>query len=564
MVSDERQTALEQTPPASMPDDDWLDSLEQGAAAGQTGPPVDLEEEELASLDAQGAADPSPSNPAASSPVPSPASPLTDARRAAQIRRAEQEAQQLLLEEQEEQAAQELATLRGTIRRIRFIAEDFYIIAELRLPDREDPVTIKGNLAGAAEWCDVELRGRWFTDPKWGKQFNFDTGEILLPSDEKGTLRFLEQHLPTIGPGRARLIVETFGRGPDGLAGVWGTLEQHPDALLALPGLTKESLTEIVVEYRASRGLRDQEVWLRTLNLGPKRTMKVLARFKDKTRAALEADPYVVMDVKGFGFKLADDLAHRIGVTNDHPGRARAALLHVLQEAADGEGHCYLPQSELLTRTDELSVPQDRVLEMLAYLVSAEGGKRLVVDPEGEADAGPARKVLLTSLAEAEKCVAEQIAGRLRLPRGQRAPEPQVQRVQKKTKGVDFDALLRQLDEQEAVAASVAPAAAPALATASARPAPPASSPGRGTEPNGPAPRGPELDREKKLPNLSKRGFWQRSGRAAAAPDAAGSAPAAQTPATQRSSSGSNSGSGGLGALDANTLAAQLGVRRAR
>lgn len=532
--------------PAPPDDADWRASIDSLAAAVDADPWTEVGEAVgvEAFEDGPPPLDFDDAGPASAPPAPS-APAVSSARQAARTRateRAEQQAAMDLRREQERAAGEQ--ELCGTIVRIKFSGEDFFVIAELRLPGTGDdraergddrtqaPLTVKGALAGIAEWCDVRLRGKWTTNARYGRQFEFSEGEVLLPSSTKGAERFLALHLPSVGPRRARLILEAFASGPDGLAGLWRVLDESPEQLTGIPGISDADIPEIAKEYRQARGLRDQEVWLRALNLGPKRTTKLLATFREATRSTLEADPYVVMDLKGFGFKLADDLAKRIGVSNDHPGRARAALLHVLQEAAEGEGHTYLPQQELLTRTDELSVPAERVLALITQLASPEGGRRIVALGEP----GPTRQVALATLADAEQRIAEQIIGRLQLPRGERAV-----------------AHAGATSPRPAAAAVSGPAALPAdVAPAAPAPAAPSAAP---------APRGPELDRERKLPPLGRRA-WQRSGRAAALDSLDLFAPAGTPPAPAPAPSAA--AAAGLGALDANALAAALGVRPRR
>ena len=59
-------------------------------------------------------------------------------------------------------------------------------------------------------------------------------------------------------------------------------------------------------------------------------------------------------DISGIGFRIADDIAKRMGIAQDSEFRLRSAVLYVLNMAG-GEGHMYLPKQLLLRRCVELT-----------------------------------------------------------------------------------------------------------------------------------------------------------------------------------------------------------------
>lgn len=234
-------------------------------------------------------------------------------------------------------------------------AQSFWTIGALRPTDRtgvpaeafgsaDGTVAVVGTLVGGGEQDELLLRGRWTVDPKYGPQFKFEGAELLQPSSSLGMQAWLETHLPGVGPGRARRIVEEWGSGDDGLAGVWQRLS-GADAAADLQrfGLTADQARLAAETFRATRATRETDAWLRGLGTGPKTAAKIIEHFGDDTRKVLESDPYVLMELERFGFLTADSVARAMGVALDHPGRARACILHVLQLAAEGDGHTFLP-----------------------------------------------------------------------------------------------------------------------------------------------------------------------------------------------------------------------------
>ena len=97
--------------------------------------------------------------------------------------------------------------------------------------------------------------------------------------------------------------------------------------------------------------------------------MKIFKHYGDKAIAIVTTNPYqLATDIYGIGFLTADKIARNLGVPSDSEFRYRAGLTHVLSTAAE-DGHCYLPQSELITgaiasggrvrhRTPQMRIPR--------------------------------------------------------------------------------------------------------------------------------------------------------------------------------------------------------------
>jgi len=67
--------------------------------------------------------------------------------------------------------------------------------------------------------------------------------------------------------------------------------------------------------------------------------------------ATIKANPYQLADdIRGIGFKTADELAAKLGIDSNSPNRARAAVRYCLQELAQ-EGHCGYPAPGVVERT---------------------------------------------------------------------------------------------------------------------------------------------------------------------------------------------------------------------
>lgn len=90
-------------------------------------------------------------------------------------------------------------------------------------------------------------------------------------------------------------------------------------------------------------------VFLQSHGVSTTYAVKIYKQYADKAIAIVTNNPYqLATDIYGIGFITADKIARNLGVTPDSEFRYKAGMTHVLSKAAE-DGHCYLPQSELIT-----------------------------------------------------------------------------------------------------------------------------------------------------------------------------------------------------------------------
>ena len=105
-------------------------------------------------------------------------------------------------------------------------------------------------------------------------------------------------------------------------------------------------------------------VFLQQYGISNTLAVKIYEQYKENLYQVVRENPYrMAEEIHGVGFKIADELAMRVGIHTDSDYRIRAGLLHVLLQAT-GNGHVYLPEEELVRKTTAL------------LLVDAEGVER--------------------------------------------------------------------------------------------------------------------------------------------------------------------------------------------
>ena len=213
---------------------------------------------------------------------------------------------------------------------------------EIPLPD----LKLTGHLAAPREGDEYRFTGTWVNHPRFGRQLKFTDAELILPVGKSGIARYLSQITAGIGVKRAEKIVAALGE---------NALEQirenpscldHPD----LAFLTKEQKSEIIADLTKNSVQAELAALICGPGIGMGTVMRIMKEFGQDAVAKIKENPYVLCDeVYGIGFKTADSIALRTGIPKNSPFRVDAALLWVLNEAANG-GHCYLRPSLIVER----------------------------------------------------------------------------------------------------------------------------------------------------------------------------------------------------------------------
>jgi ATP-dependent exoDNAse (exonuclease V) alpha subunit len=169
---------------------------------------------------------------------------------------------------------------------------------------------------------------------KFGKQFKIEQVVSVLPKSADGQIAWLASELPSIGPERAKVLVETFG------AGLWNVLALNPPELAQVPGLTPEKAAAISQAYLAAQASKEVVSKLVDLGLSITDAKRVWGALGAKTLEVVENDPYELMDVSRITFDKADLVARTFGIPKNDPRRARGYARKILSDEAE-DGHCY-------------------------------------------------------------------------------------------------------------------------------------------------------------------------------------------------------------------------------
>ena len=230
---------------------------------------------------------------------------------------------------------------------------DIMVPQEARRPYKSSDHLIRFTAVGfdlpRNDSVEVELEGTWVKDAKCGLRFEVERWKEILPSTIKGIRAYLSSGvLKGIGEKTTDAIVNRFG---DRTLEV---LEHEPERLLEIRGITPERLEEIKANYTESQVMRELMLLLAPLKVTPNTAMKVLEHFGMKGVALIRESLFRLCEVPGFGFRRVDEIVRKSGGNLHDPMRVQGALLYIIQEARDKNGHLYIEIGRLLKDTLKL------------------------------------------------------------------------------------------------------------------------------------------------------------------------------------------------------------------
>jgi exodeoxyribonuclease V alpha subunit len=234
----------------------------------------------------------------------------------------------------------------------------------------QDLLTVVGNLLGIQPGESVRFEGRWKSHPQYGRQFEVQHFITVLPATLQGIRRYLGSGLiKGIGPKIAERIVAHFDL--DTLR----IIEEEPERLIDVPGLGPKRTARITRAWEEQKAIKEVMVFLQGVGVSTSLAVRIYKTYGDSSIAIVQHEPYrLASDVWGIGFKTADKIAQSLGIPADSPERVKAGLQFTLSQASE-DGHCYLPQADLIANaTDILGVPAALAEQCLDVLVQDEGG----------------------------------------------------------------------------------------------------------------------------------------------------------------------------------------------
>ncbi len=227
--------------------------------------------------------------------------------------------------------------------------ENGYTVMVVKNSENEEELTCVGSFPAVSQGTTIQASGIYTHHPVYGKQFQISSFVEKIPEDTYAMERYLGSGaIKGIGAALAARIVRRFGEDTIRI------VEEEPERLAEVKGISEKKAREIAVQVTEKTEMRKAMIFLQkygiSLNLGA----KIYQKYKDSLYTVLQENPYrLAEDISGVGFKIADEIAARIGIHADSDYRIRSGMLYTLLQAS-GEGHTYLPKDQLFARCAKL------------------------------------------------------------------------------------------------------------------------------------------------------------------------------------------------------------------
>ncbi len=219
----------------------------------------------------------------------------------------------------------------------------------LNLVSGEDEITCVGIFSAIAEGENIEAQGEYTEHPTYGQQFKVTSFEEKAPEDEEAIERYLGSGaIKGIGLAMAARIVRRFK------GDTFRIIEEEPERLAEIKGISNRKAMEIASQVNEKRDLRQAMIFLQQYGITMNLAVKVYQAYGQDVYGIIRENPYrLADDIDGVGFRTADEIAARVGIWMDSDFRVRSGILYTLLQAS-GEGHTYLPETELTPRASKL------------------------------------------------------------------------------------------------------------------------------------------------------------------------------------------------------------------
>lgn len=269
-----------------------------------------------------------------------------------------------------------MATVTGFVERIKYRNEDNgYSV--LSVSDRGNEYILVGTFHYISEGEQIEASGTMTDHPIYGEQLSVESYEIKAPEDTMSMERYLGSGaIKGVGAALAARIVRRFK------ADTFRIVEEEPERLVEVKGISDKMARAIAAQMEEKKEMRQAMMFLQEYGISMNLAVKIYQEYGPRLYGIIKENPYrLADDISGVGFKMADEIAAKVGIFTDSDFRIRSGILYTLLQAS-GQGHTFLPKEELLAQASELLKVAPASMEK--HLMDMQMDKRLIIKEMGE------------------------------------------------------------------------------------------------------------------------------------------------------------------------------------
>ena len=223
--------------------------------------------------------------------------------------------------------------------------ENGYTVFELATKGSAEVLTCVGSFSYISEGEYYKLVCGENQHNVYGKQYKVLSYTSIEPEDAEAMERYLGSGaIKGVGKALAARIVKQFGDE------TFRVIEEEPERLADIKGISERMARSISENFYDKREMRNAMMFLQKYGISSTLSVKIYKQYGAGLYQVLRTNPYrLAEEIKGVGFKTADDIAMRGELRINPEFRTRAGMLYVLNENI-GMGHTYLPENEFKTQ----------------------------------------------------------------------------------------------------------------------------------------------------------------------------------------------------------------------
>lgn len=262
-------------------------------------------------------------------------------------------------------------TLKGYVEHIIYKnPQNGYGVINLVVEEME--ITCTGIFMHLDEGECIEAEGNYVDHAVYGKQFKVESFKVVAPEDKVAVERYLGSGaIKGVGAALAARIVRRFGED------TFRIIEEEPHRLAEIKGISERKAREIAEQVEEKKDVRDAMIFLQKYGISNTLAIKIYKQYGMGLYKIMQENPYrLAEDISGIGFRIADEIASKIGIHTDSDYRIRSGILYALLQAG-AEGHVFLPEELLLEKAAAmLELTPEQIQPQIANLAI---DKKLVI-----------------------------------------------------------------------------------------------------------------------------------------------------------------------------------------
>src|SRR6201994_3778983 len=294
--------------------------------------------------------------------------------------------------------ASSIELLAGLVDRVTFHnAENGFCVLRVKARGQRDLITVVAHAAMISAGEFVQASGSWINDRTHGVQFRASFLKATAPTTIEGIEKYLGSGMIRgIGPVDAKKLVRAFGEA------VFEVIAQEPDRLREVSGIGPKRAERIIAGWAEQQVIREITLFLHSNGVGTSRAVRIYKTYGADAVQLISENPYrLARDIRGIGFRTADQIPAKLGIEKTALIRVRSGISFALAEAM-GDGHCGLPLEELTALTRELLEVSTELVDT-ALGLEIQDGTVIADDLDGQ------RCIFLAGLYRAEREIAAKL-----------------------------------------------------------------------------------------------------------------------------------------------------------